>query len=414
MGLSTTTLSYAPPAQTKGLELSARKTARGNLAIDYLRAFITVLVLAHHAVLAYHPFAPAPPKSLLAQPRLWGAFPVVDIQRWSPFGLLVSFNDIFFMALMFFLSGLFVWQSLQRKGSGGFLGNRARRLGIPFVVAGALLAPLAYYPTYLQTGATGISGFWQQWRSLGNWPVGPEWFIWVLLAFDCIAALLFALMPQWGEALSRFSSNASRRPFTFFGYLIIASAIAYIPMELIFNAFAWASFGPFFFQTSRLLHYAVYFLAGISVGAWGIERGLLAPDGNLARRWLRWIPASLLTFIAAGVLFVVTFTAHSAPRFWEVLSDFAFVTCCAATSFAFLALFLRFVVKPNRIFDSLSANAYGMYLIHYVFVSWLQYAFLQAHLPAVAKGSIVFFGTLVLSWTVIAAIRRIPVVARTI
>jgi peptidoglycan/LPS O-acetylase OafA/YrhL len=339
---------------------------------------------------------------------------VVDIARWNPFGLFVSFNDIFFMALMFFLSGLFVWQSLQRKGSGGFLSDRARRLGIPFVVAAALLPLLAYYPTYLQTGATGISGFWQQWRLLGNWPAGPAWFIWLLLAFDCVAALWFAMMHRWGETLGRFSSSASRRPFAFFGCLILASAIAYIPMELFFNALAWFSFGPFSFQTSRLLHYAVYFLAGIGVGAYGIERGLLAAKGNLARRWFLWIPASLLSFAVVIVLFLVILSARSAPRFWEVLSDLSFVICCAVTSFAFLALFLRFTVKSSKILDNLAANAYGIFLIHYVFVSWLQYAFLPTNLPAVVKASMVFLGTLGLSWTVIAAIRRIPFVRQII
>ena len=124
-----------------------------NASIGSLRAFITLLVLAHHAVLAYHPFAPAPPASLAAQPRRWQAFPVVDSQRWTGFALLASFNDIFFMALMFFLSGLFVWESLQRKGSACFLGDRAVRLGVPFIVAAAVVAPAAYYPTYLQTGA---------------------------------------------------------------------------------------------------------------------------------------------------------------------------------------------------------------------------------------------------------------------
>ena len=40
----------------------AERTASAprNLAINYLRAFITLLVLAHHAALAYHPFAPRP------------------------------------------------------------------------------------------------------------------------------------------------------------------------------------------------------------------------------------------------------------------------------------------------------------------------------------------------------------------
>jgi hypothetical protein len=66
-----------------------------NLAVGYLRAFITLLVLAHHAVLAYHPFAPPPPATLVAQPRWWQAFPVVDPQKWTGFSLFVGFNDIF-------------------------------------------------------------------------------------------------------------------------------------------------------------------------------------------------------------------------------------------------------------------------------------------------------------------------------
>jgi peptidoglycan/LPS O-acetylase OafA/YrhL len=102
---------------------------RYNASIGYLRAFLTLLVVAHHAALAYHPFAPPPPASLIDQTRIWTAFPVVDPERWSGFAWLVGFNDMFFMALMFFISGLFVWTSLERKGAArSFLGDRALRL----------------------------------------------------------------------------------------------------------------------------------------------------------------------------------------------------------------------------------------------------------------------------------------------
>jgi len=58
---------------------------------------------------------------------------------------------------------------------------------------------------------------------------------------------------------------------------------------------------------------------------------------------------------------------------------------------AFLALFLRFA-KPRKIFDSLRENAYGIYLVHYAFVSWLQFALLGAAWPGFAKGCTVFVG----------------------
>src|SRR5215472_10432655 len=243
-------------------------TSAYNVSVGYLRAFITLMVVAHHAVLAYHPYAPAPPSTLIAVPRIWQAFPVVDAQRSTLFALFVGFNDIFFMALMFFLSGLFVWKSLERKGAGIFLRDRAMRLGLPFFLSAAVVAPLAYYPTYLQSRATGgASGFLTQWFSLGNWPSGPAWFVWVLLSFDAITALLLFALPKWGESLGSLTSGADRRPGLLFAILLLVSAAAYVPLAVIFTPFRWSAWGPFTFQTGRGLNYFIYFLLGAGVGA---------------------------------------------------------------------------------------------------------------------------------------------------
>ena len=401
-------------APTQPMMAPAKSAAPYNVSIGYLRAFITLLVLAHHAALAYDPFAPSPVAVLNGPNRWWQAFPVVDPKRSNMFAFLVGFNDIFFMALMFFLSGLFVWKSLQRKGGASFLRDRAVRLGLPFIVAAAIVAPVAYYPAYLQTGSAGIVGFWHQWRSLGNWPAGPAWFVWVLLAFDCIAAALVWIAPKWGDVLGRVTSSADRRPFALFALLVGASAAVYIPVELIFNAFYWSSFGPFTFQTSRFLHYLIYFLLGAGVGAYGLDRGLLAAQGKLVRRWPLWCGAALTAFGLASVIGIATITAHIGSRPWEVAADFTWAVSCAATSFAFLALFTRFANARRKFFDHLSDNAYGMYLIHYAFVSWLQLALVKTQLPAIAKGSLVFAGAVLLSWGTTAALRRIPAVARVI
>ena len=73
---------------------------------------------------------------------------------------------------------------------------------------------------------------------------------------------------------------------------------------------------------------------------------------------------------------------------------------------------MRFVGRRRWLFDRLSDNEYGMYLIHYAFVSWLQLALLAAALSAIEKGLAVFVGTLLLSWGMSAAIRSIPGVSR--
>lgn len=387
-----------------------------NYPIGYLRGFVVALVVAHHSALAYHPFAPPLPASLIAQPRWWMAFPVLDPARWGFATVLVAFNDLFFMSLMFFLSGLFFWQSFARKGGAKFLRDRFLRLGVPFIVAAALVPPVAYYPTWLQiTHGTGTaSGFWHQWFALGQWPSGPAWFVWVLLAFDCIAALLFTLAPATGEALRRITSRISRSPVVFFAVLVVASAALYIPMAYSFGSLAWTAFGPFTFQTSRILHYFLYFFIAIGVGALGTHRGLLAPDGKLARRWLPWTTVALVVFVLNSGIAVAAVTAHAHSRAWALAHDAGFVLSCAAISLAFLAVFLRFVKSRSAIFESLSANSYAIFLVHYMFVSWLQYALLPASLPGYAKFTIVFTGALGLSWATAAAIRRIPAVRQII
>jgi peptidoglycan/LPS O-acetylase OafA/YrhL len=58
----------------------------------------------------------------------------------------------------------------------------------------------------------------------------------------------------------------------------------------------------------------------------------------------------------------------------------------------------------SRVLDSLSLNAYSIYLVHYVIVVWLQYALFDASLGAIAKAAIVFAAGLALSWAVSAGL----------
>jgi len=407
----THTTPYVPDTAIISREIEEPKSGY-NVSIGYLRVFVTLLVLAHHAMLAYCPFAPPPAPSLTAQPRWWQAFPVVDAQTWNGFSALVGFNDTFFMSLMFFISGLFVWKSLQRKGTGHFLRDRTLRLGLPFLASAAIIAPLAYYPAYLQMGQHGVGNFWKQWISLGIWPAGPAWFVWLLLAFDCVAAGLFFMAPNWAEVAGCFFSKASRRPSAFVGFLIGISAAVYIPLAMRFNPISWTQFGPLSFQTSRILHYLVYFLIGVTLGGHGIERGILAQGGKLARRWWLWSTAAIVVFGIASNVFIAASTTRATSPSWQALADFFFTVTCAITSVAGLAVFVRFVRKSSRIADSLRDNAYGMYLIHYAFVSWMQYALLRTHLSGFAKGTIVFLSVVVLSWVTTSALRRIPFVSR--
>ena len=87
----------------------------------------------------------------------------------------------------------------------------------------------------------------------------------------------------------------------------------------------------------------------------------------------------------------------------EFAAGMGFVVACAASCLCPLAICLRFADWRLRAFDGLSVNAYRMYLIHYVFAVWLQYALLGTGLFAIGKAAIVFGFTLIVSWAIASA-----------
>jgi surface polysaccharide O-acyltransferase-like enzyme len=388
--------------------------SRSGAALDNLRAFVIVIVLAFHSVLAYVDWASAATAGFDAAPYNWRAFPIVDRHRFFGFDLFCAWQDIYLMSLMFFLSGLFVWPSLRRKQDWPFLRDRVLRLGMPYVFGIVVLMPLACYPAYrVRAADSSVVAYWHSLLALPFWPNGPLWFLWQLLALNVAAVGLHRIAPNAFRPLGRWSVMAKSRLGPYFLALLAASAIAYVPLALAFTPWAWSNSGILAVQFSRPLLYAVYFFAGIGAGMEGIDRGVVAADGALARRWGLWLAAALSSLALWMGLTSLTLGGGASIGI-KFAADLSFVPACAAGAFFLIAVSLRFAVKNSRILGSLAVNAYGLYLVHYVFVVWLQFALLGVPLFAVIKGPIVFAATLLLSWITTVAIQRIPFGARLI
>jgi surface polysaccharide O-acyltransferase-like enzyme len=376
-------------------------------ALDRARTFATLLVLLHHSVLNYTWFGHGDPK------------------RWLGFDLVVLFNDSFFMAFMFFISGLFVRDSLVRKGPAIFLRDRAWRLGVPYLVSVFVLIPIAYYPTFLRYHLPGTSDFgflhyWWRTITVGPWPSGPAWFLWVLLALDAMAAAVWSVAPRAIQALGQLVFAARNRPMAAFAVFLALSILSYLPMHLAFGDVSWLELGrfPLPIQTSRILLYAAYFFVGVGVGAVDLRAGPLAEHGELAQRWPVWLGFASVFYLS---ILVAVYAHHnwvanfdSPPLIWKMAYGLAFASYSAAMTFAVTAIFLRFAGSRWRRLDALRPSAYGIYLVHYIFILWLQYVLYDAPFPAFVKFVIVFAGTLSLSWAVAVMVRKIPVVARMI
>jgi hypothetical protein len=371
------------------------------VALDRARTFITLLVVLYHGVINYTYFG------------IGG-----DRMRWLGFDLVVLFCDSFFMACMFFISGLFVHDSLTGRGASNYLASRVFRLGLPFLLSIFVLMPIAYYRYYhLQLD---FLQYYAHMVTTGPWSAGSAWFLWVLLVFDAIAAAIFAAAPRAIGALDRLVDGVRDKPLTAFAAFALFSILIYLPLRVSIGESHWSTLGhyPIFIQTSRAPLYAGYFLAGVAVGAAGLRKGVLDEGGAIAQAWRTWLAVAIAGY--AAILLLVTIhrsgmiDLRSPPLWWHAAYGIAFALFSAAMTFTVPAFFLRFAKLPVRFLDAMRRQAYGIYLLHFIPLIWLQYLVTEPPLPAFLKFAIVFTGTLSASWLATLWLRRIPIVARVI
>ena len=378
------------------------------VALDRARSFITLQVVLFHSVINYTHFGHG------------------DRMRWLGFDLVVLFDDSFFMACMFFISGLFVCDSLGWRGPAEYVRRRGWRLGVPYLVSIFIIMPIAYYPTFVRYHLPEVTDFnffhfWWHTLAVGPWPSGSAWFLWVLLALDAIATTLWATAPRLIEALGQWIDRLRDRPITAVAGFLAFSIVIYLPLRLAFGDSAWLVPGhyPLPIQTSRILLYAGYFFAGVggrpgrpASGAAGRNRPvgkMLDAVAGLCRRLLRRDPADGLSAPQR------TDRPKLAARCGGTVGyGLAFAAFSAAMTFTVPAVFLRFGRSSFRLLDAMQPQAYGIYLVHFLPLIWLQYLVYDPAFPAWVKFAIVFSGTLSLSWALTVLLRKIPVVARMI
>ena len=379
------------------------------VAVDRLRGAIMVLVVFHHAMLEYASFAVIDPAHYLRSTA-----PVVDAARWPAVDLPIVFNDGFFMPLMFLLSGLFAWPALRRRGAAAYAGRRLLRLGMPFALAAMLIMPLAHYPALLARGdAPGFGVFWWQSATQGPWPGGPLWFVWVLLVFDLVLAAGYSVLRRIVPRGQGGWHAVLQRPLASFFLLLGIALAAYLPLLAAFGADHWLAYGPFAVQLSRAGLYAAYFAAGVALGACGAGDADGAWLRALARQWVAWTLSTLLAF-ALFVHVIGSFGAAGGGTSIAQRIGYGAALClfAATAAHAAPAITARFAQGPHRIWDSLARNGYGIYLLHYLPVVWIQYAMLASPLPRPCKVALAFAGGLAGAWACTAILRRTRAGAR--
>lgn len=289
--------------------------------IDWLRVIAIGLLLIYHVAIAFQP---------------WGVFIGFMQNNDSLEGLwtLMSAINIWRISLLFFVSGMGVAFAMRKRTLNQLLGERTRRILIPFVAGSLLIVPLHLL-------------LWQHYYSqdLRYIPSpGHLWFLGNIFIYVLVFTPLFYVLKKWEHSrfhhlMQWFFSNPLR-------LLLVA---------LPFMAEAWLVNPDSFELYALTIH-------GFAIGLLAFFFGYLFIALGDAF-WLTVLKGKYLYLALALALYATRLMLFElkAPNFLMAFESVCWI-------FALLGLATRYLNKPNQLLSYLSAGAYPIYILHMLFL----------------------------------------------
>lgn len=355
--------------------------------IDNLRVYLTLLVILHHAAIAYGGAGD------------WGVKDrVTDAVSPILLSIFNGLNQAYFMAAFFLLAGYFTPAAFDRKGAKQFLTDRLLRLGLPLLVYTTLIVNLNSYL---------LNVFYrrQAYHPWLGYEPGHLWFLQALLCF----AVVYVVVRAMTDKKTRRKGQV-RHPFPTDGVLwgwIGILAILTFGMRLRFPVGVWF-LGV---QPAHFVHYIFAFSVGIL--AYRNDWFEQLPEVQ-ARRWgigaLLGIPAFVLVGVLAGVLDDPTAMSRMVGGLhWEALLYALWESFFLIAALIVLPhLFRTRFNQSGPLLTAMAANVYTVYIVHQTILYGVNIGLLAAPLPSIVKFFVAAAITMPLCFLVSALIRRLP------
>ena len=389
--------------------------ARGKLAppaakssrlffIDYLRAFLIILVIMLHLAFTYG-----------SSINLWYYHDTTNALTAGLVTSLTGIGQAFCLGLFFLISAYFTPGAYDRKGAGRFLRDRLLRLGLPLLIYDSLINP---FVVYIAAGFPGsywkfFTSYLLSLRGIGQ---GPVWFIEALLFFVMFYALWRVCSTWWSHALPRRMTptrpihSARRHPYPTTGAMLLYI----VGLALItFVIRIWLPVGWWFQPLNLMFAEFPQYISMFILGLIAYQRGWLTriPDA-VGKRWFWVALIDIFVFVLLSVLNGIW--GGSIDYFlgglhwqalvyasWEAIMGVAMCT-------GLLVFFRRHLNRPGRVWNFLSANAYAAYIFHPVILVGLAYSLHTVALYPLLKFGIAVIIAVPLCFLVSLVIRKIP------
>lgn len=360
--------------------------------LDYLRGLMVLWVVLDHSMHGYtHYFS-----------NMWF---IQDFEKSLFLDAWHLHNDAIMMPFMFFLAGLFVFSSLERRGIVSYLKERFWRLCVPLIAGVIFIAPFMSYDKSVING-TVEGGYFEFWKSIildfNDYPLDKAtasgfWFLTYLILLTLGAMMLYGVFPWLRRAFQRYATWIFQNPSRGIFSLIFIVCLLNTLSDLRWGAHYWFTFKPFFgVRQARFLVKIVFFLMGIACADAGFLKDptLIARLKNCWKLWAIVAGVVLMSYIT----YVITYVnegAYNVPLAYYIYQFQSFPDWSMAMrliedegllvigrtvllslvmvtlSLFYLSFFGKNLNKPSPFWLSLSVCSYGIYIFHEPFVTYM-------------------------------------------
>ncbi len=319
--------------------------------VDWLRVLVVLSLIPFHAALTYIGSGDT---------YIYAAVNNISV---LPLVLFVSVLSSFFMPLLFFLSGMASYHSMQRRGEKGFVGERFRKLLIPLILGTLFLCPVQAYFKGLQEGFSGnflqfIPEFFSE-KIVYYLGYAHLWFLLYLFIFSMICRPLFSKWMKNSENLGKISE------------FLCKGMNIYLP--ILFIVAAKTVLGPFFPGPQTFVTDLANDVVTLSLFVCGF---VFASDNRIQER------VSRLKNIAASIFAIIT-VLYIAVNFIDFSWVNIFIWYMAqgiymcATIIFLICLGKKYLNLKSTVLGYLNKSSFTCYVFHYLPVSALTYFILK-------------------------------------
>jgi glucan biosynthesis protein C len=345
-------------------------------ALDAVRGGALMLGVVFHATLPF-----------LLGPQLW------IVREGASADLTVTFYvlHIFRMTLFFVLAGFFARMLLERRGLGGFIANRLKRIAAPLlmfwpIVFTAIVAVLIWVGVRANGGEMPQGEPPPSPLTLEAWPLTHLWFLYVLLSFYAGALLLrglAVLIDRTGALRARLLDPLVK---VIAGPAAVMFLAAPVFAALYFSPNWMAWFGIPTPDHGLIPDATALACYGLAFGfGWLVNRQTTILR-DWAKHWFSNLSLGVFCTVVCLLMLGTTPVVTPAERGWETMLYAALYALAVwGWTLGLIGAAVRFLTRENAAVRYVADASYWIYIVHIPVLLVLQAAVQPLDLPWFAK-----------------------------